>query len=64
MLSKEQIKQQKKQYREKHKEQSKQYLNQLCLYNGQTLTLNALSMRFRRMGISHSTIEAKKYLLQ
>lgn len=39
------------------------YNNQLCLYNGETLTLNALSMRFRRRGISNPTTEAKKYLL-
>ena len=39
------------------------YDNQLCFYNGQTLTLNALSMRFRRQGIPHPTAEAKKYLV-
>jgi hypothetical protein len=39
------------------------YLNQLCSYNGETLTLNTLSSRFRRVGIKHPTIEAKKYLL-
>ena len=61
---KEQILDQKKQYYESHKEQRKQYDNQLCLYNGETLTLCALRQRLRRMGISHSTIEAKKYLLQ
>ena len=53
-----------KQCRESHKEQSKQYHNQLCLFNGETLTLNALSTRFSRMGIPHPTLEAKKYLLQ
>ena len=46
------------------KESNKQYYNQLCLYEGQTLTLNALSTRFSRMGISHPTIEAKKYLIK
>ena len=45
------------------KEYQKQYYNQLCVYNGQTLTLNALSMRFRRMGIEHPTLEAKKYII-
>lgn len=39
------------------------YNNQLCLYNGETLTLNALSMRFMRQGIDHPVIEAKKYLI-
>ena len=46
------------------KKYKKQYYNQLCSYNGQTLTLNALSIRFMRQGIPHPTIEAKKYLLQ
>lgn len=41
----------------------KKYCNQLCLYNGETLTLNALSLRFRSAGIKHPTLEAKKYLL-
>lgn len=43
---------------------SNKYRNQLCLYNGQTLTLNALSARFRRQGISNPTAEAKKYLIK
>ena len=42
---------------------SNKYKNQLCIYNDETLTLAALSMRFRRAGIPHPTIEAKKYLL-
>lgn len=41
----------------------KQYNNQLCLYNGKTLTLNALSQKFYYQGIAHPTLEAKKYLL-
>ncbi len=56
-------KQQKKQYRESHKQQVKQYQNQLCLYDGQTMTLNALSIRFTRMGIPYPVIEAKKYMI-
>ena len=54
-----------KQYQksDKRKKYLKQYQNQLCCYNGETLTLNALAIRFRRAGIEHSTIEAKKYLL-
>ena len=40
------------------------YESQLCRYNGEVLTLNALSKRFLRAGISHSTQEAKKYLLE
>ena len=45
------------------KEYQKKYKNQLCFYNGQTLTLSALSMRFRRKGIPNPTAEAKKYLI-
>ena len=41
----------------------KEYNNQLCFYNGETLTLQALRKRFERKGIPHPTIEAKKYLL-
>ena len=48
---------------DKCKEYRKQYYNQLCLYNGETLTLKALSMRFMRKGIDNTTAEAKKYLL-
>ena len=39
------------------------YGNQLCFYNGETLTLGALRKRFEKLGVEHSTIEAKKYLL-
>ena len=42
----------------------KAYLSRLCLYNGETLTLNALSRRLCRQGIPHSTLEAKKYLIE
>ena len=49
--------------KEYEKEYHKQYYNQLCCYNGETLTLSALITRFRRQGISNPTTEAKKYLL-
>ena len=49
--------------KEYDKEYHRKYKNQLCSYNGETLTLNALSKRFQRAGIPHSTIEAKKYLV-
>ena len=54
-----------KEYRksDKGKESHRKYNNQLCFYNGETLTLDALSKRFARAGISHPNIEAKKYLL-
>ena len=48
----------------KCKESNNKYHNQLCCYNGETLTLNALSARFRRAGIAHPTIEANKYILK
>ena len=51
------------QYSDKYKEHRKEYRNQLCSYNGETLTLNALSARFQRAGVEHYTIEAKKYLI-
>ena len=49
--------------KESHRKSCNKYDNQLCLYNGETLTLNALKIRFSKMGIPHPTIEAKKYLL-
>ena len=49
---------------DKRKEYLKEYRNQLCFYNGETLTLSALSSRFRKASIPHPAIEAKKYLLQ
>ena len=52
---------------DKSKEYQKQYQleyeNQLCLYNGETITLGALRTRFRKAGISHPVKEAKKYLI-
>ena len=48
---------------DKRKKAQKKYDNQLCNYNGETLTLCALSMRFRKQGIDHPTAEAKKYLI-
>ena len=46
-----------------HRKASNNYENQLCCYNNEVLTLATLSMRFIKAGISHPTIEAKKYLL-
>ena len=50
-------------YKKHQKEFYKEYHNQLCCYNGEILTLCALSKRFQRAGIPHPQIEAKKYLL-
>ena len=49
--------------KESHKKAQNKYDNQLCRYNGETLTLHALRTRFKRQGIPHPVIEAKKYLL-
>lgn len=51
-------------HKEEYSAYSKKYNNSLCLYEGEMLTLNALGMRFRRQGIPHPTLEAKKYLLK
>lgn len=48
---------------EKFKEAIRKYHSQLCEYNGETLTLNALAQRFQRMKIPHAVLEAKKYLI-
>ena len=65
---KEHIAKRTKQYREAHKEHykqlMKQYGSQLCNYDGEILTLNALRYRFSRMGVEHPVLEAKKYLVQ
>ena len=55
--------QQSDKYKNYQKEFYKEYHNQLCCYNGEILTLCALSKRFQRAGIPHPQIEAKKYLL-
>lgn len=52
-----------KKYKEEYLEYQNQYKKQQCLYNGEIMTLCALSMRFKRQGIEHATIEAKKYLI-
>lgn len=49
---------------ERCKEAARKYRNQLCSYNGETLTLNTLASRFCKAGIEHPTQEAKKYLIK
>ena len=39
------------------------YYSQLCCYNDETLTLNALKLRFMSQGLSNPIQEAKKYLI-
>ena len=65
-LNVERCKEYKKKYEkiDKRKKYKEEYNNQLCFYNGELLTLCALSTRFRKAGIPHSTIEAKKYLIK
>ena len=43
---------------------NKERNSRLCLYEGETLTLIALSSRFTRQGIPHARLEAKKYLIE
>ena len=50
--------------KESQRKASNKYNNQLCCYNGETLTLHALYQRFKRKGISNPTQEAKKYLIK
>ena len=49
--------------KESNRKANNKYDNQLCCYNGQTLTLRALAMRFRSQGFPHPVLEAKKYLI-
>ena len=51
-------------YKKYNKKYNKEYQSQLCFYNNETLTLNALYQRFWRQGIPHPTLEAKKYLIK
>lgn len=41
----------------------KKYYSRLCLYNDETLRLDTLVSRFRKLRIEHPLAEAKKYLL-
>ena len=50
-------------FKESHRKASNKYGNQLCCYNGETLTLAALRNRFKKKGIPHPTAEAKKYII-
>lgn len=49
--------------RDKELVKHKAYNNRLCLYEGETLTLAALSARLRRQGIAYPCKEAKNYLI-
>ena len=66
----ERYKESKKEYRksdkgkESHKKANNKYYSQLCCYNNETITLNALRKRFWKQGIINPTQEAKKYLIK
>ncbi len=62
----ERMKEYTKKYRqtERRKEYYRKYRHQLCLYNGETLTLDTLQGRFSRAGIEHPFVEARKYLIK
>ena len=51
-------------YKDSHRKSNNKYQSQLCCYNDETLTLNALYQRFKRKGIPHPVIEAKKYIIK
>ena len=57
-----------KAYREANRDEllakNKAYYSRLCLYEGETLTLRALTSRFYNQGVTNPTIEAKKYLIE
>ena len=50
-------------YNNAHRAEINNYYQRLCLYEGETLTLNALRKRFCRQGIANPCKEAKKYLI-
>ena len=73
-LDVERLKKYKKEYRksdkckeyeksDKRKESKKKHDNQLCSYNGETITRATLAKRFYRAGIKHPVVEANKYLV-
>ena len=49
--------------KESLKKARNKYQNQLCCYNGETLTLHALVQRFVKAGIENPTKKAKKYII-
>lgn len=59
----EQLREKGRRYYEANKEKHKQYYSRLCSYNGETLTINALSLRFKRQNIPNPMQQAKLYLI-
>ena len=64
---KNELKEYHREYRKTHKNELKEYRkkhdNQLCFYNGETITRATLAKRFYRAGIKHPIVEANKYLV-
>lgn len=52
-----------KRYKKRAEGYNKIYYNRLCLYEGKTMTLNALKHKFQCLGIAHALSEATKYLI-
>ena len=52
-----------KEYRDYMKDYNKKQISRLCSYNGETLTMWALYLRFKKAGLENPAQEAKKYLL-
>lgn len=53
-----------KAHRDEELAKMKAYQSRLCFYDGETLTLNALTSRFHCQSIPHARVEAKKYLIE
>ena len=51
-------------FKKSRRKAKNKYNKQLCQYNGKKMTLQALYERFRRAGIEHPTLEAKKYMIK
>lgn len=52
------------QHSDKGKQTSLDYRHRLCCYNGETLYCSTLAKRFKKQGVEHPYIEAKKYLVK
>lgn len=51
-----------KEHREYFQEYTKKYFAQICIYEGEEMTLSGLAQRFKKQGIERPVTEAKKYL--
>jgi len=60
----EQLRDKNKQYYAENKDKQNQYYSRPCLYNGETITFRALTLRLRRRGIPNPSEIAKQYLIE